>query len=164
MLWVKALHLATIAIWAAGLIALPGLYVQRTHVPDEPSLHRLQALVRFLYVGVLSPAAFVAVGSGVGLIFLRETFEAWFTAKLAFVGALVTIHILTGLVIIRLFEAGNVYPVWRFAAVTATTVLVVAAILFIVLAKPDLPDLLPDAMSEPGTLRRLVEPLNPFRK
>ena len=100
----------------------------------------------------------------VGLIFLRETFEAWFTAKLAFVGALVTIHILTGLVIIRLFEAGNVYPVWRFAAVTATTVLVVAAILFIVLAKPDLPDLLPDAMSEPGALRRLVEPLNPFQK
>ena len=164
MLWVKAIHLAAIAFWAAGLISLPTLYVQRAHVADEPSLHRLQAMVRFLYVAVISPAAFVAVGSGMALIFLRQTFEPWFSLKLALVGAMVTIHILTGLVIIRLFEEGNVYPLWRFAAVTATTVAVVTAILAVVLAKPDLPDLLPQAMSEPGALRRIADGLNPFRR
>src|SRR5690606_32129029 len=108
MIWLKTLHLAAIAIWSAGLLGLPGLFVGRTHVPDEQSKHRLQAAVRFLYVGIVSPAAFVAVGSGTALIFLRQSFEPWFTLKLALVGALVTIHILTGLVIIRLFEAGNV--------------------------------------------------------
>lgn len=164
MLWVKGLHLATIAIWAAGLICLPGLYVQRAHVRNAQSLHRLQAMVRFLYVAVISPAAFVAVGSGIALIFLRETFEAWFSLKLAFVGAMVTIHILTGLVIIRLFEEGNVYPVWRFAAVTAVTVLVVTVILVVVLAKPQLPHLLPDAMFEPGALRRIADDFSLFRK
>lgn len=162
MIWLKLLHLAAIALWSAGLICLPGLYLQRAHVRDRASKHRLQAMVRFLYVAVLSPAAFVAVGSGIVLIFVRQSFEPWFTLKLAFVGALVTIHVLTGLAIVRLFEAGNVYPVWRFVAVTAATVVVVAAILVVVLAKPDLPELLPAEMAEPGALKRLVGGLNPF--
>ena len=75
-----------------------------------------------------------------------------------------TIHILTGLVIVRLFETGNVYPVWRFVAVTAATLLVVGAILFVVLAKPDLPDLMPAEMAEPGALKRLIGDLNPFQR
>lgn len=164
MIWLKTLHLAAIAIWSAGLVCLPGLYVQRAHAPNEGSLHRLQAMVRFLYVAIISPAAFLAVASGTALIFVRQTFEPWFSLKLAFVGAMVTIHILTGLVIIRLFDAGNIYPVWRFLAVTALTIAVVGAILFVVLAKPALPDLLPDAMAEPGALRRIVEDFNPFRR
>lgn len=164
MIWLKTLHLAAIAIWSAGLISLPGLYVQRTHVRSEDAKHRLQAMVRFLYVGIISPAAFVAIGTGTGLIFMRQSFEPWFSFKLALVGALVTIHILTGLVIIRLFEAGNIYPMWRFLAVTAVTLGVVAAILVVVLAKPELPDLMPEFMTEPGALRRIVEDLNPFRR
>lgn len=162
MIWLKLLHLAAIALWSAGLICLPGLYLQRAHVPNRASKHRLQAMVRFLYVAILSPAAFVAVGSGIVLIFVRQSFAPWFTLKLALVGALVTIHILTGIVIIRLFEAGNLYPVWRFVAVTAVTVLVVAAILIVVLAKPDLPALFPAEMAEPGALKRLLGGLNPF--
>lgn len=164
MLWIKLIHVAAISIWSAGLICLPGLYVQRTHVPDDESLHRLQGMVRFLYVVIVSPAAFIAVGSGTALIFLREAWVPWFSLKLVFVGAMVVIHILTGLVIIRLFEKGNLYPVWRFIAVTVVTVLVVAMVLTIVLAKPDVPNLLPDAMSEPGALSRIVLDLNPFRK
>ena len=168
MIWLKILHLAAIAIWSAGLVCLPGLYVQRAHVPSRESKHRLQAMVRFLYVAVASPAAFVAIASGTALIFVRQTFEPWFSLKLALVGVMVTVHILTGLVVVRLFEAGGVYPVWRFVAVTAATLLVVAAILTVVLAKPDLPDLFPEAMAQPGALESLVERLvgglNPFRR
>ena len=83
MIWLKLLHLAAIAVWSAGLICLPALYVQRAHVADKDSKHRLQAMVRFLYVAILSPAAFVAVGSGTALIFVRQSFEPWFTLKLA---------------------------------------------------------------------------------
>ncbi|MCO5156757.1 MAG: CopD family protein [Aquamicrobium sp.] len=164
MIWLKVLHLAAIAVWSAGLICLPGLYVQRAHVPSRDSKHRLQAMVRFLYVAVLSPAAFVAIGSGTALIFVRQSFEPWFSLKLVLVGALATIHILTGLVVIRLFESGNIYPVWRFVAVTAATLAVVTAILVVVLMKPELPDLYPQAMAEPGALARLVADLNPFRR
>ena len=57
MIWIKLIHIAGIAVWGAGLICLPGLYVQRTHMKDPPALHRLHALVRFLYVALMSPAA-----------------------------------------------------------------------------------------------------------
>jgi putative membrane protein len=164
MIWLKALHLAAIAIWSGGLICLPSLYVQRAHVADKAALHRLHALVRYLYVVIISPAAFTAVASGTLLIFVQQSFEGWFSLKLALVGMMVTIHILTGLVIIRLFDVGEVYPVWRFLAVTAVTLAVVCAVLVIVLAKPDIPNLLPSVFSEPGALSRLLEPFNPFRR
>jgi uncharacterized membrane protein len=162
MIWVKVIHLAAIAIWSAGLICLPGLYVQRAHVPNAESLHRLQSMVRFMYVAIVSPAAFVAVGSGTALVFLREAWVPWFSLKLAFVGMMVFLHILGGLVIIRLFEEGRVYPVWRFVSTTAVTVVLVTIVLVIVLSKPDLPSLLPSAMSEPGALGRIADGLNPL--
>lgn len=158
----KFVHIAAISVWSASLICLPGLYVQRAHVANEASLHRLQGLVRFLYVGITSPAAFVGIASGTALIFMRETYQPWFAAKLFFVGVLATIHVLTGLVIIRLFDEGEIYPVWRFVAVTLLTLLTVSVILSLVLAKPELPSLLPVALGEPGALRRLLADLIPF--
>jgi len=164
MIWLKFLHVTAIAVWSAGLISLPGLYVQRACLPPGDALHRLQNIVRFLYVRIVSPAAFIAVGSGTALIFMRETFEPWFSLKLMFVGLLVVVHVLTGLVIIRLFEEGEVYPPWRFVTATAASCLAVFAVLFIVLAKPPLPDLVPEILREPGGLRDLVVDLSPFPK
>ena len=163
IVWLKFVHVAAISIWCAGLICLPGLYLQRAHVPDRDSLHRLQGFVRFCYVVLVSPAAFVAVATGTALIFVSETFDPWFTAKLVFVGILVTIHIVTGLVIVRLFDEGEVYPVWRFVAVTVVTLLTTLAILFFVLGKPALDfDMLPPDFHQPGALRRLVLDILPW--
>lgn len=157
IVWFKFIHIAAIAVWCAGLIALPSLYVQRSHAASEGVLFRLQALVRFAYVTLISPAAFVAVGSGIVLIFLRQTYAPWFHVKLAFVTLLVIIHVLSGLVIIRLFDEGQSYPVWRFVAVTAMTVASATAIITVVLLKPDFgADFLPEALSEPGALREIV--------
>lgn len=162
MIWLKVLHIAAISLWSAGLICLPSLYLQRAHVSSEVSLHRLQALVRFLYVRVMSPAAFVAIASGTALIFVRQTWEPWFGMKLAFVGMMATLHSLTGLVVIRLFNEGQIYPVWRFMAVTILTIAVVSGVLFFVLARPDIPFLLPDILGEPGGLGRWLGDLIPF--
>lgn len=98
--WLKFIHVGAIAIWMAGLIGLPGLYVQRTHVADDDQLFRLQRMVRFAFLRLVSPDAFVAVATGIGLIFARAVFEPWLSAKLALVGALALIHTLVGLVMI----------------------------------------------------------------
>jgi len=165
--WMKALHVAAVAIWAAGLLALPGLYRRRAAAGPGPPLERLQRLVRFLYVAVISPAAFVAVASGTALIFLAQTFAPWFVLKLVLVGGLAATHVLTGLVILRLFGEGQTYPVRRVLAVTGLTASLGLAVLAVVLAKPDLPDLLPDALSRPGALGDLLgdlrASLNPSR-
>ena len=164
MIWLKVVHFAAIAFWSAGLICLPAMYVRRAHIRKDESLHRLQAIVRFFYVGILSPAAYLAIASGIGLIFLRQVFEPWFSFKLGLVGVLAVIHILTGLVIIRLFDEGYIYPVWRFIAVTLFTVFVVTSIFTVVLAKPRLPDMVPDAFQTPGALPQLLRSVNPFVK
>lgn len=158
----KFVHITAIAIWTAGLISLPSLYVQRAHVEDDDALYRMQRMTRFAFVALISPAAFIAVASGIALSFLRDVFSAWFSWKLAFVGLLAMFHVFSGLVVIRLFREGEVYPAWRFVLATASCCAVVVAILFLVLAK-QAPDLsLPPIMSEPGGLKRLLDPFNPW--
>ncbi|GHC72436.1 CopD family protein [Limoniibacter endophyticus] len=158
----KFIHIVAIAIWSAGLIALPGLYVQRAHVRDEDDLFRLQNIVRYSYVAIISPAAFIAVASGIALIFLQQTFDAWFSLKLTFVGVLAIFHTLTGLVIVRLFKDGEIYPVWRFMLTTALTAAVALTIVVIVLVKPQLDVSFPSFVSEPGALRDMLETISPW--
>lgn len=158
VLWLKILHIAAISIWCAGLIGLPVLYLQRAHVGEHDRLYRLQQLVRFFYVALISPAAFLAIGSGTALIFATSSFVPWFAAKLFLVGGLVIVHVLLGLVVIRLFDDEQVYPVWRFLAMTALTLPLICAILLVVLVKPHIGEnAFPAAMSEPGGLRRMAE-------
>jgi len=160
--FLKFVHITTIAIWAAGLISLPGLYVQRAHVKDKDALYRLQMIVRYAYVAIISPAAFVAVASGTALIFGQQTFAGWFSIKLLFVGLLAILHVLTGLIIIRLFKEGETYPVWRFVAATIVTTAVVGAIVFVALAKPFIGLELPGEFMRPGGLRTLTERISPW--
>ncbi len=156
----KFIHIATIAIWAAGLVCLPFLYRQRSEVGVEHDLHRMHAMTRFFYVVILSPAAFVAIGTGTALIFVQQTFDAWFTLKLVFVGALVVIHILTGLVILKLFDDAGRYPDWRYVAVTAVTTLIVTAILVVVSGKPDIDvHTIGADLFQPGRLGELIGPI-----
>lgn len=156
----KFIHIAAIAIWAAGLICLPFLYRQRSEVGVERDLHRLHAMTRFFYVVILSPAAFVAIGSGTALIFLQETFVGWFTLKLAFVGVLVVIHLLTGLVILKLFDEAGHYPNWRYVAGTIATTAVVSAIIIVVTGKPRIDiDGLGGDLFQPGRLGEMLLPM-----
>lgn len=157
----KFVHIATIAIWASGLVCLPFLFAQRRDVEagHEHAIHRLHAMVRFLYVVILSPAAFLAVGSGTALIFLRSTYEPWFALKLFFVGLMVIIHLLSGLLILKLFDETGRYSRLRYLAVTGGTLIVVIAILTVVSAKPniDFESLVPDWVA-PGALSRIAAP------
>lgn len=163
LMMVKFLHLATISIWAAGLVSLPALYMQRSCLQDGDDLFRLQRIVRFAYVRILSPAAFIAIASGIGLIFIQQQFSSWFSLKLALVGLLVLFHILTGLKIIRLFSEGESYPMWRSILATTTVCLVAGAIIFVVLARPEVAPNLSDRIFEAGALKRLISSISPWQ-
>ncbi|MFC7705290.1 CopD family protein [Plastorhodobacter daqingensis] len=160
-LWLtKFVHVTAIALWASGLISIPFLLRQRSSVTGDEE-HRLHRLVRFLFVGFVSPAAFVAVGSGTVLIFLRETFVEWFSAKLVAVGALVIIHVITGLLVLKLFSTdGELRFGWpRTALLTLCSLTAVAAVLWLVLAKPDWTAETQAALFTPGGLRDALLPL-----
>src|SRR5690606_4924212 len=90
--WLKFVHVGSIALWSAGLIALPFLFRQRRGLDGE-ALQRLHAFTRFFYVNLVSPGAYVAVGSGTVLILMQGTYANWFSAKLLAVSAMTGIHI-----------------------------------------------------------------------
>ena len=132
----KFLHIAAISVWAGGLVALPLLYAQRRGLAGE-ALHNLHAFTRQLYVAIVSPAAFLAVATGIVLVFVRETFTLWFALKLGLVGLMVWLHLGSGLLILRLFRPeGQRYGTLRFLAGTTMTMVVATAIVALVLAKP----------------------------
>ena len=136
--FLKFLHLATIAIWSGGLIALPFLFWQRRGMEAGPDLDRLHRMTRFVYVEMTSPAAFLAIGSGTGLIFVQATFHEWFTLKMLLVGGMVMLHVVAGLVLLHLFEPGGRFSRFSFVALTGAYLVLITAIIWMVLAKPNI--------------------------
>ena len=151
--FLKFVHIATIAVWAGGLIVLPYLFWQRRLFAAGPELDRLHRVTRFVYVAMTSPAAFVAIGSGTALIFLQSTFREWFTLKMLLVGAMVMLHVVAGLVAVRVFAPDGRFGSRACVALTTLYLVLIVAILWVVLAKPaiDSAQFAP-GLFEPGAL------------
>lgn len=157
LLWItKLVHVTAISLWAGGLIALPFL-LQQKRGPRGEALYRLQRIVRVLYVGWLSPAAFLGIASGVVLIFLRETFTEWFTLKLLFVGLLAALHVRIGLLILSVFKPGVRLSRGGATTLTIGTVASVCGVLVVVLWKPAIPsEAWAPGLFRPGGLGELL--------
>lgn len=152
MIWIKFIHVAGIALWSAGLIALPFLFRQRRGLAGQ-RLHELHSFTRFFYINLVSPAAFVSVASGTALILMQETYSNWFYAKLVGVSAMTGIHIFSGLAILTIFERTGQYHTGRFLLAVPLTIVVVGAILALVLGKPEMDWPAPiDSFFAPGAL------------
>jgi putative membrane protein len=151
--FLKFVHIAAIAIWSGGLVVLPSLFWQRRSLGAGSDLDRLHRMTRFVYVEMTSPAAFVAIGSGTALIFLQATYEEWFTLKMAFVGAMVMLHVLAGLVLVRVFSPDGRFGRVSYLALTSTYLVLITAIIWVVLAKPHIDSTgFAASLFEPGAL------------
>jgi len=150
-------------VWCAGLLVLPVIYAQRK-VLRGPPLHDLHRFARATFINVTSPAAFLTVVAGTALIFLRDVFTVWMALKLVAVGALTVLHMRQGYVLLKVFDPGRGYARWRQVLTTVTTLAVISAILFLVLAKPhvDIARSLPDWLLTPGGLQSLLETMMPM--
>ncbi|MGH6835713.1 MAG: CopD family protein [Methylocella sp.] len=132
----KFIHLAAIALWSGGLIALPFLFWQRRTLEAGLDLDRLHRVARLVYVELTSPAAFIAIGSGTALIFLHATFEEWFSLKMLLVGILVILHVVAGLILMHLFSPKGRFSRFSYVALTSAYFVLITAIIWVVLAKP----------------------------
>jgi putative membrane protein len=158
IVWLKSLHIAALVIWCGGLLTLPILLTQREAAGNRGAeVDRLHRYTRFAYIALVSPAAFVAIGSGTALILVREIFTVWLAIKLVFVGFLVFLHVWLGLLVLSVFKEDKNFRPWRAVSGVVTISLTLTGILWAVLAKPDLStDFLPADFHEPGGLRRLA--------
>lgn len=157
--WLKFIHLATIALWSGGLFVMPLLFLQRANMPAGVALDQLQRFTRQLYVGITSPAAFIAIASGTALIFLQSTFTEWFSLKMLLVAIMAVLHVVSGLVLGRIFESSR--PMFGRAAYLALSTAyftVAVSIIWIVLAKPDIDsNQFATRLFSPGGLRQVLE-------
>jgi uncharacterized membrane protein len=159
----KSLHIVALIFWCGGLLVLPGLFGQRGISGGREETLELQRFARRVFIGVTSPAAFVAVIAGTILLFMREVFTTWMMLKLFAVGLLVMIHVRAGFLILNLFKPHGRYAPWRRWAITAATLAVIGIILVLVLSKPFIDfSSLPLWMREPGGLQSLSEIIRPM--
>ena len=153
--FLKFVHLAAIAVWSGGLIALPFLFWQRRTLEAGLDLDRLHRVARLVYVELTSPAAFIAIASGTALIFLQATFAEWFSLKMVLVGIMAMLHVLAGLVLVQLFLPEGRFSRLSYLALTSAYIVLITAIIWVVLAKPHIDaNQIAAHLFEPGGLGR----------
>jgi uncharacterized membrane protein len=155
MLWLKFLHIACIATWVAGLFYLAALLAGHRRVRDRQDFARIRMASRFAFMGIVSPAAFIAIGTGGALLFIADALHPWMFVKLMGVGVLVVAHVQYGYVLTHLADEGAKGPTTRIRVVVGAIFLSALTVLYLVLAKPVITDsFVPRSLTEPGFLTR----------
>ncbi len=157
LMLIKALHLASLVVWCAGLLGLPLMLSKHEIGESQASYSQLRLLTHRTYSYLITPAAVIAITAGTTLIFLAGVFTLWMLLKLLLVGVLVTLHAWIGHLVVLMSERRG-----RFAPRSAILTLVPIAaamltILFLVLGKPELPNFAPGWLNEPRGYELPVE-------
>jgi uncharacterized membrane protein len=132
----KLLHFTALFVWCGTLLYLPALIAascratQATERPGHPELNRS------IFNLVATPAALVAIGSGTALFLRDGTFGVWLVAKLTAVAVMVICHALCGLLILQCERQPRPALTIACAALGGITLGMIAATLWLVLAKP----------------------------
>ena len=92
-LWLKALHVAFMVTWFAGLFYLPRLFIYHVEATDEPSRKRFVVMERRLYI-IMSIGAVLTALFGSMLLFVNRALldQGWFQVKLVLLAGLVFFH------------------------------------------------------------------------
>jgi putative membrane protein len=135
MLVVKALHIAFVVSWFAGLFYLPRLFVNHAMVDDAATRERLALMEHKLY-RFMTPIGILAVGLGLWLWFGYGFGGGWLHAKTTLVLLLIAYHLYCGK-LVRDFAAGRNTRshVW-FRVFNEVPVLVLFAVVFLAVLKP----------------------------
>lgn len=132
----KLLHFTALIAWCGTLLYLPALIAascrspQRAERPGHPQLNRT------VFNLIATPAALVAIGSGTALFLRDGTFGIWLVAKLTAVAVMVICHALCGLLILQCERQPRPALTIVCAALGDITLGMIAATLWLVLAKP----------------------------
>ncbi|NGM46018.1 hypothetical protein G5B31_10750 [Rhodobacter sp. SGA-6-6] len=146
----KALHIGFLAVWIAGLAALPAMLARHDRAITPADYTRIRQATHYGFTWLATPAAVLTVATGTSLIFLREVFTGWMFAKLVCVAALVTLHAWIGHTIVAVAETEGRHEPPGPLLPTLALCGIVLCVLSLVLAKPRLEELpMPDWLLQP---------------
>jgi protoporphyrinogen IX oxidase len=138
--WLKALHIASVIAWMAGLLYLPRLFVYHAEAPAGSDQARTFAVMeRRLLRGIMNPALIAVIVFGAllaatpGIIDWRQ---GWIWAKLVLVAGLLIFHMLLARWR-RMFAGGAVPHSARFfRRINEIPALLMIAVVVLVVVKP----------------------------
>ena len=92
-LWFKALHIAFMVTWFAGLFYLPRLFIYHAEAQDPPSRQRFTLMEKRLFA-IMTIGAVITALFGVLLLIINPGLLSvgWFQVKLFFLAAMVIYH------------------------------------------------------------------------
>ncbi len=101
--WLKALHVAFMVTWFAGLFYLPRLFIYHSEATDQPGLERFVIMERRLYA-IMTIGAVITILFGMGMLWLNPNLLTltWFQAKLVLLAGLLIYHLRCRLWMLRL--------------------------------------------------------------
>lgn len=156
MLWVLSLHITTLLVWTAAALYVAVVLMTRarqqqtssstlqnpqayseadfTHAPSS-----VDSVARFVFTHVAGPAAIISISAGTVVFLLNQSHHFWLLAKLTLVMLLCMTQALMGLVIIRAERGQFKHMLWYCRAFLLVLSVLMVAIVWIVLAKPDIP-------------------------
>ena len=93
-LWIKAMHIAFMVTWFAGLFYLPRLFIYHAAATEEADLARFNTMERRLFI-IMTIGAVLTALFGAALLWINQALLAqpWFQAKLLFLLGLVVYHL-----------------------------------------------------------------------
>ncbi len=92
-LWLKALHIAFMVTWFAGLFYLPRLFIYHADAVDDLSRSRFSLMERRLFI-IMSIGAVLTALFGFALLYFNRAllYQGWFQAKLMLLGGMAVYH------------------------------------------------------------------------
>ncbi len=110
-LWLKALHIAFMVTWFAGLFYLPRLFIYHAEAADEPGRRRFTVMEQRLFAITTIGAVLTAV-FGLAMLWMNPSLleRGWLHLKLALVVGLIAFHVSCKVWIGRLERASQPQP------------------------------------------------------
>jgi len=136
MLWIKALHIAFMVTWFAGLFYLPRLFVYHAMSNDSPSIERFKVMERKLFYGIMTPGAFLTLLFGIWLWLGYGFSGGWLHAKLCLVAVLVAYHVYCGKLLVDFKHGRNHHGHVFFRWLNEFPVLILFLVVILVVVKP----------------------------
>ncbi|GGK13616.1 CopD family protein [Luteimonas terricola] len=133
--WLKILHVSAMVLWFAGLFLLPRLFAARHRGGREAAQDYFNPVANTLFFRLVTPAALVAIASGMILIAYGPT-GAWLVIKLVLVTAAVLLHLYLGVVLYNLGQGMDRHGPAFYRVLGWTPLAIVLAIAALTGAKP----------------------------
>ncbi|HEX6259019.1 MAG TPA: CopD family protein [Woeseiaceae bacterium] len=135
--WFKALHLAFMVTWFAGLFYLPRLFIYHAETDDAPGRSRFSLMEKRLYA-IMTIGATLTAMLGFALLWMNPGLlsAGWFQVKLLLLAALIVYHFRCRHWIRRLEGTSTIEPTRGLRWFNEIPVLFLLGIVLLAVVKP----------------------------